>query len=51
MDESAPKSPLERLHRRGLIGNPRGKAKSLVPTDEGAALAREIFERLFGRGS
>ena len=42
---------LERLHRRGLIADPRSKAKSLVLTDEGAARAREIFERLFAPGS
>ena len=42
---------LERLHRRGLIADPRSKAKSLVLTDEGAVRARELFERLFGRGS
>ena len=42
---------LERLHRRGLIANPRSKAKSLVLTDEGAVRARKLFERLFGRGS
>jgi hypothetical protein len=42
---------LERLHRKGLIANPRSKAKSVVLTDEGAARARELFERLFGRNS
>ena len=42
---------LERLHRKGLIANPRGKAKSVVLTDEGAARSRELFERLFGRDS
>jgi hypothetical protein len=42
---------LERLHNKGLIANPRSKAKSLVLTDEGAARSRELFERLFGRRS
>jgi hypothetical protein len=42
---------LERLHHKGLIASPRGKAKSLVLTEEGAARSRELFERLFGRRS
>jgi len=42
---------LERLHDKGLIANPRSKAKSVVLTDEGAARSRELFERLFRRGS
>lgn len=42
---------LERLHRKGLIANPRSKAKSVVLTEEGTARSRELFEWLFGRGS
>jgi hypothetical protein len=40
---------LARLHEKGLIGNPRGKAKSVVLTPEGAKRAQELFEELFAR--
>ena len=36
-----------RLHERGLIDDPRNKNKSLLFTDEGAALARAAAEKLF----
>jgi hypothetical protein len=36
-----------RLHARGLIDDPRNKSKSILFTDEGAALARAVAERLF----
>lgn len=36
-----------RLHGRGLIVDPRNKSKSLVFTEEGAALARAAAEKLF----
>lgn len=42
---------LERLHERGLIGNPVGKAKSVVFSDDGVARARELFDRLFAQDS
>ena len=40
---------LDRLHARGLIGNARSTAKSVVLTEEGARLAKELFRRHFGR--
>jgi hypothetical protein len=40
---------LDRLYGRGLIGDPRSKAKSVVLTEEGARLAEELFRRHFGR--
>ena len=40
---------LSRLSEKGLISNPKGKAKSLVMTDEGYALAQELFEKHFGK--
>ncbi len=40
---------LDRLYQRGLIGNPKSKAKSVVLTEEGASLAEEFFRRHFGR--
>jgi len=38
---------LDRLHDKGFIGNPKGKAKSVVVTDAGKEHARQLFERLF----
>jgi hypothetical protein len=40
---------LNRLHEKGLIGNPVSKAKSVVVTEEGEAEARRLFQKLFGR--
>jgi len=39
---------LDRLHERGLITNPKSKAKSVELTEEGARLAEEAFRRHFG---
>ncbi len=39
----------DRLHEKGLIEDPRNKAKSLVFTDEGLDAAQAAFERLFGK--
>jgi hypothetical protein len=38
---------LGRLHEKGYIGDPVGKAKSVPLTEEGQERARELFERLF----
>ncbi len=38
---------LDRLHEKGLIGNPKSKAKSVPLTAEGARRSKELFERLF----
>ncbi|MGH7299369.1 MAG: DUF6429 family protein [Candidatus Rokuibacteriota bacterium] len=40
---------LGRLHERGLISNPRSKAKSVELTEEGERLAEEAFRRHFGK--
>jgi hypothetical protein len=40
---------LDRLHQKGYIGNPKGKAKSVLFTEEGARRSEELFERLFGK--
>jgi Domain of unknown function (DUF6429) len=37
-----------RLHKRGLIEDPRNAAKSVVFTEAGLAEARRAAERLFG---
>lgn len=43
-------SAMERLHERGLVTDPRGKAKSVAMTQEGLAEALAAFKTLFGRG-
>jgi Domain of unknown function (DUF6429) len=35
------------LHEKGYISNPARKAKSVVFTEEGAKLSKELFEKLF----
>jgi hypothetical protein len=41
-------SAMERLHEKGLISNPKGKAKSVAFNEEGLKLAKERCEALFG---
>ncbi len=36
---------MERLFRKGLIGNPKSKSKSVVFTDEGATRSEECFRK------
>ncbi len=40
---------MNRLHEKGYISNPKGKAKSVAVSEEGLARARGLFERLFAR--
>ena len=40
---------LDRLHEAGYISDPRGKAKSVVFTDEGLKRAEQLLDRLFGK--
>jgi Domain of unknown function (DUF6429) len=40
---------LDRLHRKGLIGDPVGKAKSVVLTDEGLRRSEMLVAALFGK--
>ena len=37
----------DRLYEKGLIGDPKSKAKSVVLTEEGRKAAEEAFLRLF----
>jgi hypothetical protein len=39
----------DRLHQKGLIGDPVNKSKSLVLTDEGLRRSEELFRKLFTR--
>lgn len=38
---------LDRLHEKELIGSPKGKAKSIVLTEEGYILAKQMYEKHF----
>lgn len=40
---------LGRLHQAGFIGDPVGKAKSVVSTDEGLRESERLLHSLFGR--
>ena len=39
---------MERLHAKGYISDPKSNAKSVVLTEDGERLSRELFERHFG---
>jgi hypothetical protein len=38
-----------RLSAKGYISDPKGKAKSVVLTDEGYARAKQLFEAKYGK--
>ncbi len=40
---------MERLYEKGYIDDPKSKAKSVFVTEEGAARAEELFQKLFGK--
>lgn len=40
---------LDRLHEKGLIDNPKSKAKSVIMSDEAHARAEQLFYELFGK--
>lgn len=40
---------LNRLHQKGLISNPVGKAKSVVFTGVGLGAAERLFKQIFAR--
>jgi hypothetical protein len=42
---------LNRLHNKGLISNPKGKAKSIILTEQGVTLSRRYFLKLFASPS
>jgi hypothetical protein len=42
---------LGRLHDRGLISDPKGKAKSVLLTPEGMERSKALFERMFAKVS
>lgn len=40
---------MNRLHEKGFIEDPVGKAKSVILTEEGLAQSRRLFEKLFAK--
>ena len=38
---------MDRLHAKGLISNPRGKAKSVVFSEEGLRQSELLFNKMF----
>lgn len=42
---------MNRLHEKGFIQNPAGKAKSVVFTQEGLEESKRLFQRLFAKRS
>jgi hypothetical protein len=40
---------MNRLHAKGFISNPIGKAKSVLFTDVGLRESERLFEKLFAR--
>jgi hypothetical protein len=40
---------MDRLHERGMICDPRNKAKSVIFTDEGLAESKRLLIKLFGK--
>jgi hypothetical protein len=42
---------MDRLHAKGLIGDPKNKAKSVWLTEEGAARSERLFNEMFGSDS
>lgn len=42
---------MDRLHRKGMIDNPVGRAKSVILTNEGLAESERLFTKLFGKAA
>jgi hypothetical protein len=42
---------LNRLHEKGMISNPRAKAKSVVFSEEGLDRSKALFEAMFTKKS
>ena len=40
---------LDRLYEKGYISDPKGRAKSVMLTEEGEELSRQLLEKLFGK--
>lgn len=42
---------MNRLHEKGFIENPVGKAKSVLFTEDGLKESERLFEKLYAKGS
>ncbi|WP_431475204.1 DUF6429 family protein [Marinobacter sp. KM021] len=42
---------MNRLHEKGLIENPVGKAKSVLFTEDGLKESERLFQKLFAKDS
>ena len=42
---------MDRLHKKGMIANPVGKAKSVVLTEQGLQRSRELFTKHFAKSA
>jgi hypothetical protein len=38
---------MDRLHEKGYIGDPKSKARSVIVTEEGQNIAKELFIKFF----
>lgn len=39
---------MDRLHKKGFISDPKSKTKSVLVSEEGQKVAKELFEKYFG---
>jgi hypothetical protein len=39
---------MDRLYKKGLISDPKSKAKSVLVTEEGQKVSKELFKKYFG---
>ena len=44
-------SAMDRLHKKGMIANPVGKAKSVALTENGLQRSRELFTKHFAKSA
>ncbi len=42
---------MDRLHQKGMIGDPHSRKKSVGLSDEGAKRSKELFEQYFAKRS
>ncbi len=42
---------LDRLHRKGLISDPKQKTKSVVLSEEAVELSEKLFNKMFGKAN
>jgi len=40
---------LNRLYEKGMIADPKGKARSVIMTEEGEKRSEELFKKLFSK--